>query len=835
MTTSPTVEGSVDGCTITIAPVSNRHVNITVSADGREDITRTVTKNRWANRSASIRLAEGFAQDIDRDKDMVLAALNDALAEAMVRWNWRSFMIPGTEFASTPSYEYLKSLTDASEYSDLPDFPDTDELRDMLEENIFSALRNGRYVVLESPTGSGKTYIVATTPWLDHHDVTGGKQVIQFSPTKESRDQAVAESEEAGVSYSVILNREEACDVAAGDHDDELTVDGEPASEWLSRMCDLRGFPFSEAKALLVEMNDQNRDELPCSEGDEKCDYQAQWDTIRDSLKDEPEFDVIHATHGFVFVPRLRHETNIVFDELPSFAEIGPGDSYSDETNDGLCLTHQRVFDAVTAYLKDAEAPVTTASELVSVAKRRAREMDDADDEEIAAIENALLHRPNREWYLHNDDAHIAARVFTRVLWSAAQEDPDANGLRHARSMFQPPSLSTRPSIEELPTRQLVSMVLNEADKITTLRIVPEMNEARTVVGTDAHPIQQLWQLNIGDAMSVDTLLSGKERRLWRRYERRLCVIRMGQGTYSYTSAKRFNAEKVNVVVSSLREHFGSHVGTAIAPKSVEDDVEAMLAASGVDSPETMHQGDVESRNDFDGETIGIVIGCIDPGDDYVKDILAELGMDARPERSDDACNSCGGKGCPNCDETGKQREFGRKFVGPNADDAAEVLASVRENQVAQSIGRYARRADDPNDWAAVFVRTDAAPDNMIDFRGPAVWSYTDKQRAVTEYLHDNGKVTSKEITEWINDECEYVDSCTKRNVMHTLQKHLEYGNVTVDERAGLHGADLFEWSAEPGTANGVLNFHMEQARHRDEVDISPAPNSDPEPVAQGE
>lgn len=816
----PTVEGSTDNCTIIIAPVTCKYVQITVNVPGKVDITRTVQKNRWVNRTDSSKLSEEIATDVDCDVNMVLAALKDALVEAMLRWNWRSFVVPETESALAPSYRHLESLTDVDEYSDLPSFPSTGELRDLLHEHIFDALREQHYVVIESPTGSGKSFTNATQEWRKHPGVTGGKQVIQLSPTKESRDQAAEESDKSGVKHFVLLGREEACPVAAGEYDDELSVNEEPASEWLARKCNLHGFTFSEAKALLIEKNDQDLAELPCCEGDDKCRSLTQWESIRDSLNGEPEYDVIHATHQFAFVPSLRYETNLLIDELPSFAEIGPGDPSGGKSDDGPRLTNSRIWDSVTAFLRDAGAPIETASELVTVAKREGDELGYYElSERYPELYDAFRHRPNRNWYTQHPKAHTAARVLTRVLWDAARQKPDANGRRAAEYSYRPPNLSMKPIDSEVPNQQIVSMVLNESDVITTLRIKPDLDSARTVIGFDAHPVEQLWKRNIGEGMSVDKLMTDEERQHWRRFERRLCVIRMGRGTYSYTKAKRFDKGKVNVIINSLREQYGESARTAIVASSVEGKVETMLKGAGVPNPETMHPGDVESRNDFKGETIGQVYGCIDPGDDYILDILAELGLDAQPERTDTDCSSCSGKGCSNCDYSGKQRAFGRGFVGPNTKDASDILASVRENQVAQSIGRYAREADNPDDWAVVFARTDAIPKHMVDFYGPTVWSYGDKQRAATTYLSEQGEATLKEIADWITNECEYVDSCTKEHVRQTMSKHVKHGHVSVSEGAGYYGADLYRWEGDEVlvTAEGVLDFQMEGVQHPDD------------------
>lgn len=135
-----------------------------------------------------------------------------------------------------------------------------------------------------------------------------------------------AKSRDAGVSYATLKGRKDRCPVARGDHDPKpdgenpdvvLTIDGEPASAWIDRQCDMKGLPFQLAHAYAAEYNDQDN-VLPCSEDDAECSAMTQWEGIPRDDQGAPAVDVIHATHPFVYVPSLRAHTNIVIDETPS-------------------------------------------------------------------------------------------------------------------------------------------------------------------------------------------------------------------------------------------------------------------------------------------------------------------------------------------------------------------------------------------------------------------------------------------------------------------------------------------------------------------------------------
>lgn len=204
-----------------------------------------------------------------------------------------------------------------------------------------------------------------------------------------------------------------------------------------------------------------------------------------------------------------------------------------------------------------------------------------------------------------------------------------------------------------------------------------------------------------------------------------------------------------------------------------------------------MHYGAEKSRNDFQDEDVGFVNGCIDPGDDYVLDLLAELDLDARPERSDVGCEHCDGEGCHECNDTGKKRARGRGFVGEDSDTAAEILAAVRENHTAQAAGRYARNPRDPSSTATVFVRTDVMPTGFVDVQVPGVeWVYFEKQAAIVEQLRDaTGALTAKEIAAEVD--------ASKRHVQRTLKRLVEEDLVQAFD-GGPNGAVLYAESGLP-------------------------------------
>ena len=350
--------------------------------------------------------------------------------------------------------------------------------------------------------------------------------------------------------------------------------------------------------------------------------------------------------------------------------------------------------------------------------------------------------------------------------------------------MHNPPRLDAEAHDDAGWNRAFVSIVLDDQNTVRLIRQTPDFSQARSVVGLDAHPCEVLWQQNIHSEIRTKSVLSGEARRLWRYFERGLTVVQVGDGTHPLTSGRYFNRRKTEAFFSAVREQYTDRFRTAITAASVESETKELLKSVGVESPETMHYGEEKSRGDFGNEDIGVLNGCIDPGDDYVLELLAEAEYDAAPAMVE-------------TDDGETKRERGRTFTGPDADVANALLASVREQHVAQAAGRYARNAENPDDQAIVFVRTDAIPPELVDAQVPGVESVpTDLHLEIVSKLRAQTKATAAEIADAVE--------CSKEHVRTTLQDLSEDGLVQVTEGAGANGAHLYEMVAESDAVKSV-------------------------------
>ncbi|MDJ1434850.1 hypothetical protein QNM96_22870, partial [Halostagnicola sp. A-GB9-2] len=233
------------------------------------------------------------------------------------------------------------------------EWPSTDDAREELFETIADVVRNEDERIIDAPTSLGKSHTIASTRWGAREDITGDRPVVHLLETRDARDEAVDVAEKHGGQYHVLLGRHEACPVCAGDHDDEISINGEPASEWLDAQCEGKGMPFSAAHRYLEDNNDQGV-ELPC--GGDRCSAITQWETYRDGPDGELDYwPLVIATHNFAFAPGLRMHNNVVVDEEPSYAQDD--------------LSTSRIREAVGAYLREIDAPVKTWEAFVQLSR----------------------------------------------------------------------------------------------------------------------------------------------------------------------------------------------------------------------------------------------------------------------------------------------------------------------------------------------------------------------------------------------------------------------------------------------------------------------------------
>jgi hypothetical protein len=695
------------------------------------------------------------------------------------------------------------------------EWPSTDEVRERLTNTAREALESKGYTVIDAPTSSGKTHEIATTEWASplevDEDVTGDRPVVILASTREAREEAATMADEAGVDAKVLLGYQEACEAASGDHDpentcgnDPLYLKGTPLGKWISHHVEERSISisvvhwyaehFASLGYLAHDKQASIRGEgdvehLPCCPHEQRCRTETQWPDDGFVGEDGPRHDVVIATDMFAFVPSLRSSTNVLVDEQPDFS--------MDLAND-----QDRIRRIVTGVLEAIDGPreVGTFEDLLACARHGwGNEMGKPHSQIETELFDALDDL-GREWYFDADGAHTVATGLVRALWYAAQEEPNTNGRRKATVKHHPPRLDDAVESNDGWNRTWVTVTIDEQNRIQTLREAPDFSQARSVVGFDAWPNEHLWQRNAHPDVTIEEVLNADERALWRRIERGLTVVGVGDATRPPgADGEYFNEAHAAAIVEQLRAEFGEEFSKAGCASAVEDRMQELLHEADIpeDRLDTMHFGEEKSSNEFASEVVGLVYGCIDPGDDYVIDLLAECELDATPVMVEGPDGE-------------QRREHGRAFEGPDADEAAALLASVRENHVAQMTGRFGRNLPD-GQRSVVFVCTDAAPEGFVDVRVPGVtWlaSPSQKQRTLLDYLRCTPGATARRAAEAAN--------CSKEHARQVFSRLLRQGKATVRRASGEHGADEFRWAGALGPSNAAVSLTPNKITNRD-------------------
>ncbi len=634
-----------------------------------------------------------------------------------------------------------KTTTLVDRNSDERQIIPTEVARSRLAETLRSSIQRGENTLITAPTALGKSYTVASTPWLDLPDVTDGEPVIHISPTRKARDEAAVKSDQAGLNSAVLRGRHDICSVASGDHDEILsTVDGSLPSEWLNWKCDVEHVPFHTAHHELSQVVG----ELPCEQTGE-CGGSTQWENIPRNADGEAQHDVIHVTARFAYVTDLIENATVIFDEFPQY-----------QAN----IHQDTVRRVATRILKSHSDGGYWWEELLVAVQRR--------DTDRLAEYREILEDTDYPWW--QDVSKEVQTLTPKILRAITYAEP--NG----KNQF-------------VGKCGQLTVVLDDENTIVSVNHPPELSKARCVIGLDAHPSQLRWQLSTGIEYTERSPLTREEMRLWRRHERGLHVVQVGAWERSYTTGWRGNGQQdAEALIQEIHRKHGDAFSTCVCPKSIEHDVRTMMTEGGVKEPQILHYGEEKSRNDFADESVGLVIGCIDPGDSIVQAMLGQLGLRAEPEMYQR-------------DDGEQQRKHGRGFTGPDADAATELLESVRAMGVAQAVGRYARDADDPDSQATVYAWTSTVPDDLVDDYAPGVVGRNaEGKQTIEQVLKESGKPMSKtEVAE--------VADVSKKHAWEVLNEMVRQDVATVTAGTGKYGADEYRYS--DGTLSAVVDLTL--------------------------
>lgn len=406
--------------------------------------------------------------------------------------------------------------------------------------------------------------------WRDYPEVTGDEPVVHLHETAGTRDDAAAMSDTAGIKYAVLKSGMDICPVAEGEFDLELpSVEGKVPSEWFKSIVHNGGYTFRRAHQIL----ERRFGGLPCGNGD-MCPSSRQWKNLLRDDNDQPPYDIIHATHEFAYVPSLMAGTNVIFDEQPAFNVEIKGQA--------VAFLHN----SLNSLLAESDDDLSWVELIEAVRKQDTDRLDQYRD----VLQN------------DRDGSNPADRRFihghTRVIGEAiSNTEPVLKGRRY------------------LGTARGCMVVLDRQGTLQQIHQPPDLSHTRCVIGLDAHPSIHLWQLNTVKNLQPKTILSPNDRQNWRRQKRGLHIRQIGRDTRAYTGGWRGEVaeSKAASLIQELRRQYGSEFRTSISSKAIETDIQRMLINAGIEDPQTMHFGNLKSRNDFAGESVGSLPAVLIP------------------------------------------------------------------------------------------------------------------------------------------------------------------------------------------------------------------------------
>ena len=602
------------------------------------------------------------------------------------------------------------------------------------KSTLIESIREQQRVIIKLPTGAGKSYTVSTTEWRNISPVTGGQPIIHVHETRNARDEAAENSENAGLNTKVVKNRKEICPIAKGDYDDELReIDAQKVSDWIDQKCDVENIPYAVVRENLL----QRVENLP---GDDRG-VNRQWDKLLRNQDGTPSYDIVHTTANFLHIPDLVENANIIFDEQPDYT---------------ITNTYRNIQKTANRLLREHTDTRYTWEGLLE-AKHRGK------TDYVAGIESLLKDGFTNDWW---DFGREGNRLIEKILLAVI----------NARVNDQDSIVGSADNL---------SIVINSENTIKTIRVVPDLTSARSVIGLDAHPSPLRWQLETDVEFTLKEILGKEESNSWRRNQRQLRVIQVGDNSNSLTKGWRGKTKQnAETIIRAVREKHRKEFKTCICPKSIKQDVIQMMKAEGIESPNVLHYGHLKSSNAFTGETVGLVLGRIDLGSKNVLEMAESLGLDIEL--------------LPFSERNHRRNPF----TGPDSHAGQELLDSLRVGGVQQAVGRYARQARNPDDHATVYVWTNTLPKSWVDeYVDGVTKQVTEKVRRVEQIVQRReSKVTKRKIME--------ETGLSDVHVLDVLKWMYEDGLVTKSEGSGLHGADEYQY------LGGVLKPQVDIGNH---------------------
>jgi hypothetical protein len=383
---------------------------------------------------------------------------------------------------------------------------------------------------------------------------------------------------------------------------------------------------------------------IPCQE-DSKCPFME-----RRSF-DPGEYDVLLGTYRHAHVKEWIKDRYIIFDEFP-------GEEFQ-MTFDGEAES------VISAYLQDNDdLPFDSYRGLQF--NRNAQSVGESVEEWKGDLHSSLSDKshPRRSG---SSSAHTLAPLTTLALVEA---EPLENNWLYA----------------DLGNGK--KAVSDPEDNNWTFLLPPKLEKAKSVIGLDGTPNEELWSQALNEDVQSLPLLNREGKRKYLQSILGLKLIQTTEAWKAVQSGDGVAPPKDLALIEGIARKTGQSPALISSKKGVQQ-----YREEGLDkiTENTEHYNNLKGMNAFENERLGIVLGNPHPGDGKILKWCAFAGVAAEVKKDKD----------------------GEELRGPETDYGSygnRVMGTFIHDEVLQAVMRFGRKETNDEKGATVYIHTCAVP-----------------------------------------------------------------------------------------------------------------------------
>ena len=635
------------------------------------------------------------------------------------------------------------------------------KVRTATENLVNEAYDKTKPVLIEAPPNSGKTTSAIEAA------VSSDKPVTYLAGRTDLYEEAKQLCEKLNLRYEVIPSPHRHCPTFRGENS------GDAAS--VAQLYN-KGYSGRKVHSLPSDVAD-----TPCNDSQDRCEYIKRLQKIDRELS---EIDLLVGHHKHSQRPSYVEDRVVILDEFnpdPFLQRFPSPETEESPGQPGDIVQH--FLDQMTGADEDFPAELNDLTDLIE--KRHNSEVR----------EKAL------DWFKENGASQRAARDFNFLDVSTYRYDA-GNLIAPFLTLSVLCMEKLSPGIERAPPTNNQNLYEEwlETDVGRNWKCVrdrntgemyvlkpPLLEEAAQVIGLDALPSLELWNLVFGadEEFQHETIIPRKDLATYLNSALNMTLVQLGGGMHHYAGGRISNVDEQRFrTIQALEQDRFALISTKKALSEYEKRGLIKKYVTNGDSenslsPVAKNYATVRSSNEFAQESLGVVSGTPYPGDDIIE---LWSGLCGQPTHSEGV---------------GMDKSF--KGIGE------EVFRYFTHHQVIQAVLRFGRHESViKNGGSTVYVNTKAVPSWFSPTTKIEIQT-DEKQNAIIEALiHASRTDTRKPLAQQtvntlvkLLESQENVEGISKEHVRKTLERLRDLGLITVREDAGRGGADLFRWDGE--------------------------------------